>query len=156
MQVKKLSDEFSRWWPADWYRYSHDSMTNSIIFGDRVLFRPSISPDSTKYIRWRDEIKLGDDDVILSGPFNFEKMSSTNRTRSKLAGVEWSNLHGICSSEGLLPPTTGYKTYNKIVPIKMIENPGKGNTTMANRRRRGQGTPIICLFKQIHMIPQKP
>ena len=113
----KLSDELSRWWP-DWYRYSRDSITNALIYGDRVLFRPSILPDSSKYISWSDEINLGDNDVILSGPFDFEKISSVNRTRSKVAGVEWRRLYDICSSEGLLPPTTGSKTFNKTAPIK--------------------------------------
>ena len=118
---KKWSDEFSRWW-SDWYRYSRDSVTNVIIFGDRVLFRPSILPDSAKYIRWSDEIKLGDDSVNLSGPFNFEKISSTNLTRSKVAGVEWRNLHDVCLSEDLLSPTTDSKTFNKSVAVKNGRN----------------------------------
>ena len=45
----RLSDEHSRWW-SDWYRYSKDSVTNDIIFGMRILFRPSMLPDSTKFI----------------------------------------------------------------------------------------------------------
>lgn len=36
---KKLSDEYSRWWP-DWYRYSRNSVTNAILFSDRVIFHP--------------------------------------------------------------------------------------------------------------------
>lgn len=71
---------------------------NDIVFGDRSLFRPSILPDSDKYIQWMDQIKLGDHGVILSGPLNFEERSSNNRTRSKLTGIDWRNLHDVCSS----------------------------------------------------------
>ena len=45
----RLSDEFSRWWP-DWYRYSRDSVSNNVVFRDRILFRPNVAPDSSKYI----------------------------------------------------------------------------------------------------------
>ena len=43
------SNEYSIWWP-DWYKYSRDSVTDDIIFGDRILFRPSVNPDPGKYI----------------------------------------------------------------------------------------------------------
>ena len=35
------SDADSRWWP-DWYRYSYDSVSNDIVFGDRMLFWPNM------------------------------------------------------------------------------------------------------------------
>ena len=107
----KLSDEHSRWWP-DWYRYSRDSVTHDIIFGARILFRPSVLPDSTKYIRWSDELKLAGSDKILMGPFNFERISLSNRTRSKVSLANWRILYEECLSRGLLPPTIGTTTFN--------------------------------------------
>ena len=78
-----FSDEESRWWP-DWYRYSRDS-SGDIVFGDRILFRPGIFPNSSKYIQWADTVDLSDPAVFLSGPFDFEPITSSNRTRSKVA-----------------------------------------------------------------------
>ena len=105
------SDEYSRWWP-DWYKYSRDSVTDDIIFGDRMLFRPSINPDPDKYIQWADSIEFDKPNTILAGPFNFEAMSSSNRTWSKVAGEVWRNLCNTCALEGILPPTTGSSTFN--------------------------------------------
>ena len=80
----KLSDKHSRWWP-DWYRYSSDSITNDIIFGTRILFCPSMLPDSTKYIRWIDELLLAGSNIFLLDLFDFEHISATNRTCSKVS-----------------------------------------------------------------------
>ena len=107
----KRSDEHSRWWP-DWYRYSRDSVTNDIVFGTRMLFRPSMLPDSTKYIRWSDELLLPSSDSILLGPFDFEHISPTNRTCSKVSLANWRILYDECRTRGLLPPTIGTTTFN--------------------------------------------
>ena len=108
---KKMSDEHSRWWP-DWYKYSRDSISNDIVFGTRILFRPSILPNSSKYIRWSDNLTLFSNDKLLHGPFNFEIISPTNRTRSKVSLANWRILHDVCKSKGLLPPTVGSSTFN--------------------------------------------
>jgi len=54
-------DDSDRWWP-DWYRYSHDSVSNGIVFGDRILFRPNITPDHKNYIQWGDSVCLLDEE----------------------------------------------------------------------------------------------
>ena len=69
------SDEYSRWRP-DWYNYSRDSVTDDIIFGERMLFRPSVNPDHVKYIQLADSIEFANPNIILAGPFNFEAISS--------------------------------------------------------------------------------
>ena len=108
------SDEYSRWWP-DWYKYSRDSVTNDIIYGYRMLFRPSMNPDPAKYIEWADTVNFAEPNTILTGPFDFEKISSSNRTRNKVSGEDWRNLCDKCALDGLLPPTTGSSTFN--IPI---------------------------------------
>ena len=50
---ENMSNEFSRWY-LDWHRYFRDSASNDIISGDMIIFRPSISPDDTKYVQWYD------------------------------------------------------------------------------------------------------
>ena len=45
---RKKSDEFSRWWP-EWYRYTLCKDTDDVIYGNRILIRPSSNPDSTKF-----------------------------------------------------------------------------------------------------------
>ena len=103
---KDKSDEFSRWWP-DWYRYTRCKTTNDIIYGDRVLFRPAVLPSSEKYIQWATEIDLSEPLTTLAGPFNFEEITSTNRTRNKVQQAYWLQLHDTCNELALLPPTTG-------------------------------------------------
>ena len=125
---KRLSDEFSRWW-SDWYRYSRDTVSNDIVYGDRVLFRPNMSPDSTKYIQWADTITLRPASNILLGPFNFEAISSSNRTRNKISGINWRTLHDMCINDGILPPTTGSLTFNASGPPR---------TTSRSRKRKNQ------------------
>ena len=83
-----------------------------------MLFRPSIFLDTTKYIRWIDYIEFTKDGVILSGPFSFEHISSSNRARSKVAGQEWRKLRDICISEGMLLPNTGSTTFNMPITNK--------------------------------------
>jgi hypothetical protein len=103
---KSKSDEFARWWP-DWYRYSQCETTQQIMYGDRVLFRPSVIPNSEKIIQWATELALIEPSVRLSGPFNFESINENNRTRNKVDNEHWMELHGICSKLAILPPTSG-------------------------------------------------
>ena len=108
------SDEFARWWP-DWYRYNRCKTTQQIIYGDRVLFRPSVIPNSEKFIQWATELNLNEPSVRLSGPFNFESINESNRTRNKVDNEHWMELHGICSELAILPPTSG--SSNKQTPM---------------------------------------
>ena len=85
---KDKSDKFARWWP-DWYRYTTCKQSQEIIYGDRVLFRPSVIPNSAKYIQWAEELDLTQTAVRLLGPFNFECICSTNRTRNKVHREYW-------------------------------------------------------------------
>ena len=70
-----------------------------------MLFRPNAIPDNDKYVQWSNEIVLQLISNILFGPFNFETRSSSNRTRNKVSGTHFRNLHYACIQEGLLPPT---------------------------------------------------
>lgn len=54
---KDKSDEFARWWP-DWYRYETCKQSQEIIYGDRILFQPSVILNSAKYIQWAEELDL--------------------------------------------------------------------------------------------------
>ena len=51
------SDEFSSIWP-EWHRYSRCRKTDNIIYGDRILIRPSHNPDMNKFIQWSDNLPL--------------------------------------------------------------------------------------------------
>jgi len=102
---KDKNDEFAQWWP-DWYRYKTCKQSQEIIYGDCVLFQPSVIPNSTKYIQWAEEIDLTQTAVRLLGPFNFESISSTNRTRNKVHRDYWSTLSDICNEITLQDPQT--------------------------------------------------
>jgi len=58
--------------------YSKCETTNNIIYKDQVLFRPSVIPNSSKYIQWAEELDLTQASVRLSGPFDFEKITAIN------------------------------------------------------------------------------
>jgi len=99
-------DDSGRWWP-DWYCYSRDSVSNDIVFGDRILFCPNITPYHRKYIQWGDSVCLLDKECFMTGPFDFEPLSPHNRTRCKVASNLWLELAAICSQYGILLPTLG-------------------------------------------------
>jgi len=113
---KDKSDEFGRWWP-DWYSYKTCKQSQEIIYGDRVLFRPSMIPNSAKYIQWAEELDLTQTAVQLLGPFNFESISSTNRTRNKVHRDHWSTLSNICNEIALLPPTSAGSSNKHAPPV---------------------------------------
>jgi hypothetical protein len=72
------------------------------------LLAPHIVPDSTKFIQWATTVKLtADDDTILYGPFDFQAITTGNRTRSKVDSSIWKEVYDICISQNILPPTTG-------------------------------------------------
>mmetsp|Transcript_30633 Transcript_30633/g.36414 ORF Transcript_30633/g.36414 Transcript_30633/m.36414 type:complete len:194 (+) Transcript_30633:253-834(+) len=73
------SDDSSRWW-SDWYRYSQDSITDNVIFGDRVHFRPNITPNHSKYSQGGDSVNLKQGTCLPLDPFDFESLYPTNRT----------------------------------------------------------------------------
>ena len=100
------SDDSSSWWP-DWYCYSRDSISKDIIFGDRILFGPNISPDGSKYIQWEKRANLLDEKYLILGSFNFEILSPTNRTPQKVATDIWLQLANICLQCNILQPTVG-------------------------------------------------
>ena len=78
------SDKFSRFWP-EWYKYTRDSKTNQILYGDRYLIRPNQFPDKDKYIQWTDMISLcSDKSQSIIHPFESEMIDAFNQTRQKL------------------------------------------------------------------------
>lgn len=105
------TDERSRWWP-DWYSYTCQS-DGTIIYGKRVLFRPNIIPDSSKYILWATPLPLHSPHHYLIGPFNFCDISSSYRTRNTVDPSLWTQLHALCLSKHLHPPTVGTQTLHK-------------------------------------------
>ena len=92
----KKSNDTSRCWP-DWYRYTCDSMTNHIVFGDCILFWPNVVPSHKKYIQWGGSVNLLNEVCLLLGSFDFEVISPQIRTRCKIALNEWIKLMNIYS-----------------------------------------------------------
>ena len=109
-----------------------------------MLFQPSIFLDSTKYIQWSDDIKPTKDGLILSGPFIFEHISSSNRKRSKVTGQEWCKLHDICIPEGILPSITGLSTFNMPITNKPNNQNWKRKVKIQTDGKRGYDIPISC------------
>jgi len=121
------SDDLSLWWP-DWYLYSRDEITNNVVLGDRTLFRLNISPDHSKYVRWGNRFNLKKDPSLLIGPFDFEPISPSNRTRQKVATKVWLQLAGICSQRKILQPTVG-------IHLKLNSEPRICNKHIRKRKR---------------------
>ena len=109
---QKKSDERSRWWP-DWYSYKICSQSQEIIYGKRVQIRPSVTPDSSKYILWATALNLTSQSTFIHGPFNFNNISSTQRAQNMVHEADWKVLHQYCRDNLLLPPTLGSESYTK-------------------------------------------
>ena len=83
-QDKHKSDEFARWWP-DWYRYTIDDNTKQVIFGQRVLIRPNMTPSSTTHVQWAELVDLTySTKTILEGPFNFQHRDISHATKNTI------------------------------------------------------------------------
>ena len=106
------SDEHSRFWP-DWYRYTKDPITGIITYTVRVLFPPHRQPDPARYIQWATTLQLHTTPTVLLGPFDFEATGTTNRTKSKVAKINWQQCYDICVNNNITPPTTGSQSYNQ-------------------------------------------
>ena len=106
---KHKSDEFSRFWP-DWYNYTKDK-NDVITYGNRILFAPHINPNPDKYIEWATDIQLHDTSHVFLGPFNFEPITTVNRTRHKVHRDQWTTCHAQCLQNNLLPPTLGSQSH---------------------------------------------
>ena len=100
----KLSDACSRWWP-EWYRYSRDKVSHDIIYGNRILIRPSVTPNADKFIQWATLLPLyGPQSSVLVGPFDFAPVTASNRIRYKISLCEWSALAQVCNNVDILSP----------------------------------------------------
>ena len=114
----KKSDEFSRWWP-EWHRYTRCKTTNDIIYGDRILIRPTTIPCKDRFIQWSTLLSInGPDPVTLVGPFTFEPIDEYNRVRCKVHYDHWASLITTCAVHGILPPTVGAKVTHKITSCR--------------------------------------
>ena len=101
----KKSDELCRWWP-DWCRYKRYPKSDDVLYGERVLIRPSTIPCSTNFVQWVTILPLnGFNTVFLVGPFTFEDMNASNRVRQKVNSSNWDLLIAACVIFGILPPT---------------------------------------------------
>ena len=58
------------------------------------------------------------------------QVQQSSSTRRKIEGFNWRMLHDICSSSGILPPTTGTSTFN--VPLLRTQRP-------KTRKRKSSG-----------------
>ncbi len=96
-----------------WYKYTKDPKTGNIIYGQRVLIRPTVTPPSSTHIQWADLIELNSDTILL-GPFNFQSITNTNRARNTVEQSLWNRLRGICNDQNLLPPTLGAHTSHRL------------------------------------------
>ena len=104
----KLSHANSRWWP-EWYRYKLDPVSDDVVYGDRILIRPSVTPCDKKFIQWATLIPLlGVNSCALVGPFTFAPIDDSNRTRQRVDSVHWQALVHSCSALGILPPQEQY------------------------------------------------
>ena len=54
------------------------------------------------------------DTVAITGPLNFEPISSTNNTRSKFYPNACNIFHKTCTHRNMLPTTLGYQTFHQL------------------------------------------
>ena len=83
-----------------------------MVFGKRVLIRPSVTPDPSKFVLWATALNLTSNSTYLHGPFNFQPLDNTNRTHNKIHQKDWKVLHDTCTKFLLNPPTLGPNNRN--------------------------------------------
>jgi hypothetical protein len=103
-----LFDPDSRWWPL-WHRFTTNPSDGLLDFGLRHLFKPSLTPDPTRFIAWADHLPLLSDTYML-GPFSFIDPSLNPRDRTPssrqyLALPLWTALTDLCTDRGVIPPS---------------------------------------------------
>ena len=101
-------DSTARWWP-EWHHYTTDS-DGILDYGKRTLFRPTTTPDPTRYIAWADTISLLSPSSYLLGPFDFTAPCDNPPDRSPsfrqyIAPLQWRQLHALCLERSITPPT---------------------------------------------------
>ncbi|MGH7955253.1 MAG: hypothetical protein ACREOZ_04760 [Gloeomargaritales cyanobacterium] len=109
----QLSDQTSRWW-IEWHEY-HKDKHGIIELGKRVLFRPGITPDPTRYISWSDDIDLISSPPLV-GPFNFADASQSPTNKQSVQHVafdQWTALYEACLTKGIQPPTGACPTHKR-------------------------------------------
>jgi hypothetical protein len=127
---KDLPEQSRRWWPI-WHRY-RTAPDGVIEYLERVEFKPSTIPDSSKYIAWADTIPLNDPSHALLGPFDFlNPNEATDRSRTPsfrqfIDPQHWARLRNICLARGILPPAL------TIIPKRTQ------SSHQAKKRRRSQ------------------
>jgi hypothetical protein len=122
-QDANKSDEYARWWP-DWYRYTTDKATGQIIYGQRVLIRPNVTPSKRTHVQWAELVDLSDStNTILVEPFDFN--STETSTRNTIAESKWKQLKKLCEEHSLIPPTLGSNQSVKINARNLIRKTRK-------------------------------
>ena len=125
-------DSERRWWP-EWHRYHRDPASNEIIFGDRVLIRPTHTPSPDKFIQWACLLPIvSSTTCVLLGPFNFTPLSPSNCVRHSVPISCWHHLHRLCIHHGLPPPSLSPSTS----PPKSVPLPPKPPTKHSKSKRR--------------------
>jgi hypothetical protein len=110
---KHLEDDQCRWWP-EWYRYKRvkEKGEDVIVYGDRVLIQPHLTPDHKKFIQWATVFDLSTTECRMMGPFNFEDVTEENRNKSKVPWKSWEELYNLCRHFHLTPPRLSWKDFN--------------------------------------------
>ena len=80
-----------------------------------------MTPNADKYIQWAEDINLHD--ATLFGPFDFEPINATNRTRNIVSLKHWRKLKELCIEHHLIPPTFGAKSSH--IPSKKTQTKHK-------------------------------
>jgi hypothetical protein len=100
-------DHNARWWP-EWHLFKRGT-DNIIDYGTTVLFPPTQTPNSSKYIAWADTISLCNPAIHILGPFNMEQPysrpnQSTPSYKQYIPMDLWTSLGNICINRGITPP----------------------------------------------------
>ena len=104
-------------WP-DWYQYKHDSLTGDILFGTRILLCSNIVQDHKKVTQWVDTLLMLDKDILLHRLFNFQPISSSNRSQNLVSSSDLEVIWKTCNRLTFLPPTMGaLKRFSLSLPV---------------------------------------
>ena len=93
------------------------------------MFRPGVTPDNRKYVKWATEINLTDTmDHFLAGPFEFSAINKQQQTRIVVDGIQWQQLLELCNTWKLTPPSIESQSHSR--------NPRKIQKKITQKRKK--------------------
>ena len=103
-------DNMARYWP-NWYAIKWvDEKKEYFDYCRPVLVQPRRTPCLKKHCRFSNTVELLNEDVFLTGPFNFMPKPKGTPGGQMIDDEQRASLVSRCQAKGLVPPNLSFET----------------------------------------------